>query len=442
MYSLKGFITIPTFEDNVIGAISPIGELSTRSRTYSREIGLYADETYPNVNLVSFSSQDETGKVEVTPSYRDNVLKVTQWIFEQALINVFANDSSSLVAAILTEFSADLENITIGTMVTDGSYWLPEFIGWKAKNTGPDEGSGLTTVDNQIKLWFSDAAFQNQYDEYEIVVIPPIDDLNQLFDLYVTVSDIVTAQSLADRMLRVESATNGDPYTYLRNEEFDWLDQYNDNNVITTNWLVAIYGIAGNNIDNIKAALTQYALDNSNKTREEWLVIMPDLFRISEFIIRPLWENYSIPNETLVAGIYSPIGRIKELTEIAEGACIGYESTHVANVVEFFNFIYKSIALLIVGSPENRDGLIVFSNFITDYINVPTTSLDFNRMQPETQDWVNLMYSMVKEAEEMTDFSTLDVGFSRVYRGDNMYIAYNFSGFNFLMLSKQTVVNA
>ena len=439
MYSLKGFITIPIFEDNVVGSVSPIGELSTRSRTYSREVGLYADELYQNVNLVSFSSQDETGKIEVSPAYRDNVLKVTQWIYEQCIDGTFSNDGSALVSAILTEFSPDLEDLSIGEMVTDGTYWLPEFITWKAKNTGPDEGSGLTTVDNQIKLWFSDESFQSQYDEYEIVVIPPLENLDQLFDLYETVNDLISARDLSNKILNVENATGGDPYTYLRNESFDWLDQFSDTNTIETNWLVAIYGIAGNNIDNIKNALTTYALENSSHTREEWLVIMPDLFRISEFIIRPLWEFYSIPNETLVAGIYSPVGRVKDLTALAEEACVGYETNHVTDVVEFINFIYKSIGLLIVGSPENRDGLIVFSDFITDYINVPTTSLDFNRMQPETQEWVNLMYSMVKEAEEMTDFSTLEVGFSRVYRDENMYVAYNFSGFNFLMLSKQTV---
>jgi hypothetical protein len=45
---------------------------------------------------------------------------------------------------------------------------IPEWISWKS----------LSHPDTDIRIWMVDQAFQFQYPDYEIVVIPPVDDLD------------------------------------------------------------------------------------------------------------------------------------------------------------------------------------------------------------------------------------------------------------------------
>lgn len=74
MYALHCFIDIPSMVINTPGLDSPLGELSTQSKTYSRELGFYNNPSFPDVKMTTFSSLNEGQAVPVPVTYRDLVL--------------------------------------------------------------------------------------------------------------------------------------------------------------------------------------------------------------------------------------------------------------------------------------------------------------------------------------------------------------------------------
>lgn len=432
MYSLKGFISISTFEDNAVGNVAPLGELSTQSRTFSREIGKYTDSAFPDISLISFTSKyTDTGMVKASEAFVNEILTAAGWVYQEAIAGRISDDQTAFLSSINNEFAGSLENIASGAMVTDGTHWMPEYLIFTVRQTV----AGIDT-DNEIRIWFSDQAFQNQYDEYEILVVPPVDTLDDLFGNTADVQPLLQSRSVSDIFSKVEAVTGGDPYTFLRTETYEWIDPHDPQSTLDTNWTLVIYGAAGDNVDFIRQALTEHVLANSTHTREEWIEVLPELFRVTEFIIAPLWEQYSIPNQTLQAGIYRPAGRVLNLTAKARQACVGYPDAHVEQNVEYVNFLYKSLGLLICGGPENLGGVTRFTQQFSDYILVPTTSADFNRMAPSTQEWVLDMYDLIKEAERAKEFTSLPQGMSSVVREGLLYVAIRKDNINYLVVAK------
>lgn len=433
MYSLKGFIAISALEDNAVGNVAPLGELSTKGRTYTREIGKYTDEgLYPGLSLVAFTSKfTDTGSVKAPDVFVNNTLAIANWAYQEALAGRTSDSESEFISALNNEFAAEAEGVSAGPMVYDGSLWLPEFLTFTLRQTV----AGVDT-DNEVRVWFADEAFRNQYDEFEILVVPPIDNLDSFFGNTQDVNPLLQGQDVQSTFDKVTQVTGGDPYTLLRVEEYDWIDPFDSESKLQTNWTVVIYGKAGDNVDFIRQALTEYILANSTHTREEWLEVLPELFRVTEFIIAPLWEQYSIPNQTLQAGIYRPSGRVLNLTAKARQACVGYPDSHVEQNVEYVNFIYKSLGLLICGGPENLGGVTRFSQQFSDFILVPTSSADFNRMSPVTQDWVMTLYEGIVEAETALEFTSLPSGYSALVRDGLLYVVFRKDNINYLIVAK------
>lgn len=432
MYSLKGFVVINSFQDNSVGNVAPLGELSTHSRTYSREIGKYTDTAFPGIAVESFSSKySDTGMIKAEAVYVNASLTVANWVYQESLAGRLDDNRADFLSAFTSQFSGEGEGFSSGPMVTDGTHWMPEYVIWSVRQSV----DGVTT-ENEIRLWFSDQAFRNQYDEYEILVVPPVSELDDLFGNRDSVQPLLAAQNVSSIFTRVEGLTGGDPYTFLRTETYTWYDPHNDDSTLPTDWTVVIYGQAGDNVDFIRHALTEYVLENSERDREDWLEILPELFRVTEFIIAPLWNQYSIPNQTLQQGIYRPSGRVRNLNAFARAACVGYPSSHVEDSLEYVNVLYKSLGLLIVGGPENIGGVSRFSQRITDYILVPTTSNDFNRMSPETQEWIILLHELLKEAETAGEFTSLPQGMSTLKREGVLYVAARRNNVNYLVTAK------
>mgnify|MGYP000125471499 CR=1 FL=1 len=58
MKVIQGFVVVPHLINNSAGTIAPIGELSTYSRTFTKEKGEYRHGDYPEYQLVTFTSTD------------------------------------------------------------------------------------------------------------------------------------------------------------------------------------------------------------------------------------------------------------------------------------------------------------------------------------------------------------------------------------------------
>jgi hypothetical protein len=433
MYIIKGFMVMKPLADNTPGIVSPLGELSTYAKTFSKDIGHYASAESPDVDLMAFTSQvDDEAPKTVPATYRPVLLAVGQWVYENAVAGIFSDSESDFSSALLGEFADRLTDLDVGQM-TQGdtaNVWAPQYVQFTV--TDPAVEGEV----NRVRLWFSDDAFRSQYDDFHIDVVPPIDTVDDFFKTAVEVKALLDQYDDSERMARIQEQIGDLPPTLTRVEMYEWSNPIEPDYELSTPWAVIIYGPAGNNIDNIKAALAKYVLDNSAHDRTEWEDYIPDLFKATEFIITPMWANFSIPNETLVRGLYSPTIRHSEVLALAKATATRYDPLHVEDVVETTVANWRSMALIAVGSPDNRDGILRLSQRHPDYIVISTQDNEFSRMSPSTQEWSVMLSEMLKVADGMTEYSDLPFGMTRLMRDGVMYLVSSFEEFQYLVVSR------
>lgn len=437
MYTLKGFINIPSYRSNAHGVVAPFGELSGRSKTYSPDQEVYRSSSDTNTELVVFTTKtDEEDYVAVYTGLTDELLAITQWIYDQSNSGTISTNSTTLAAEISAEFS-NATNVEVDVIENIDGTTMPASI--TVSITG-------YTEETYIKLWFSDASFLAQYDEWEIRHTSPIDNLDDLFTLTATELNVLleeqTKSSLVDDL---NSITTDAPATRFRAEPFTWIDPQDDTNVEVT-WGIAIYGQAGNNIDNIRRSLIDYVLENSTHTREEWIEVLPDMFRSNEFIITPRWDQYAIPTESQVAGVYSPMIKIKDIISKYIGFYPDYDATHVTDNAYTTITPYNNLPVFIVGGAENKDSEFDFATKFPTLIMVDTSSNDMFRMSEDTQSFLRKLMEIIEVAESATTFSQLptdtEAVVNRIIRSDIMYISTSHDGVEYMVTSKMSYLES
>lgn len=421
--------------DNEPGVTSALGELSNYSKTFSKEIGHYSDSEFPNVDLMSYVSRsivnDVSTNIKVPSDQQRQLMVICNWMYSQCVSGLFDNNVGSFTSAILTEFSAEIDSFECGDMVqADTNLWLPEWISYTLRTHSDD---------NVVKVWFSDASFRLQYDEYELVVVPPIDTIDDLFQEPAIVKVLLDQYSFSERLERIETAKESNPETKVRNVEYDWTNPSKPEIQLGTNWSIIIYGPAGDNIDAIKVAISNWILENSAHVKEDWIDWIPDVFKSTEYIIIPVWDNFSIPNETLVTGLYSPtigLGDLNRLITTAKSEVLDYPDAHVDSYIEYTVANHRSIGFLAVGSPENRDSIYTFKERWEDYFVVPTSMPDFGRMSPDTQNFIILLGRLLSVADRATEFSEIPSDMTKLVRGDVLYITKSFNDVQYVVMTR------
>ena len=432
MYTLKGFVVMQALSNNAVPrAIAPLGELSTYSKTFSRNIGHYSQSTSPDVDFYSFSSRDDVSEFsEVDTGTSELILTLSQWLYTQALGGAFTEDVAAFVAAVLTEHDVSIADLDAGPMVAGGNgVYLPQWISFSSR---------ARLDEHRIKLWFSDDAFRRQYDEYEITIVPPLDNVDDLLALPVLVKAKLDAIDRSEQAVRVQLAKDNDPTTIDGVELFEWSNPLDTSFKLTLPFTFLHYGPAGNTIDNRRRALVEYILANSARPETEWADFIPDLFKYTEFVITPLWDMRSIPNETLQTGLNTPTVLYRDMLTRALATAPNYTQEHIAQHLASSVSMYKSMSFLSVGGPDNRDGIMDYHQRFMDYIVVPSTSIEFGRMSPKTQEWVTLLTRMLRVAETMSEFTDVPLDMSRLIRNDIMYVVATFDDVQYLVVSQES----
>lgn len=434
MYTLKGFISYPELIDNTLGVTAPLGEISKDSLTYTKETGIYKHDGFPGTLLYSFySTADLVSQIEVPLEFKDLSIRVGDFIKRAAIEHRLTSDKAASLQEINIEFNGILINIDIGTMVTMDGFWMPEWISFN-----------VTDSTNFIKLWFSDQAFSVQYDHFEYEFIAPLENLDDFFRPRTQVLGLLAEVSLKSTMERIEVIRAEYPYTLIKSEQYNWVDPADATFEYPTEWTVMIYGRAGNDLDQIRLALRDWILENSTHTREEWITIFPDIFIPTEFIITPTWHKFAIPNQTIQAGMYSPVVGAVEAGEIATHFCFdnGYEEANLLANTQVAPVAYKTMSLIVTGNNLNRDGIKHFTGHFPDYTNIPLTHADFARMSPKTQDWIRMVVAAMVSAEQITAYTLPPTGYSRINRNGVIYVAKEFDGVQYLVVSRLSAFEA
>jgi hypothetical protein len=419
---IKGFLKINSLLSNSNGSVSQIGELSPISYTFAREKGFYQPSDSTEYDLITFLSTFDNGTPMVLgQALVDEIIDVCAYLRTYINSRVPPYSSDDIRMAMYAHFPAEIETFEMGELTSV----LPHWISWKKPgSTG------------NIMIWFHDEAFRNQYDEYEIKVVSPLPSLDTFFQSTNAIATALAEETMDKLMVRVELAKEGYPETMVRVFRFAYIDPNNPDLTFDVNWPVVIYGAAGDHIDAVKDAIIDYLENNSSHTLQEWQVIFPDIFKRTEFIIVPQWNNIAIPNMLTNTGMYSQVLKPSEFINYAISKIAFYPQAYVQLNTYGLPSIYKSLLLALTNGQNNVDGLKDFREVYPDYIPIPSTSLDFNRMSLKTQEMSRWLYDMTVYAEQMNRYSFLPVGMKRIWRGDKYYLAKLIHDINFVMLPK------
>ena len=428
MKTIKGFVTISQLIDNNINTISPLGEISTQALTYSKNKGEYLNIDVPGYSFISFTCKDVNTGVEssVSSNQVNQIIEMASQAFVYCSTNIRPYNSEDFRDTLLSNLIGHVSDIEFGAFVENDDFGLPEWLSWKNVDSGNDI----------VKIWLANNSFIEQYDEYSIVVIPPLVNLNSLFGSYSAASSTMQSRTMPQLTDIIQDARNDHPESYLRSFNFLYYNKDNLAQSITTTWTTIIYGKAGDNVDSIKDAIVEYVLDNSTHERDEWEIIFPDIMKRTEFIILPRWDLMSIPNLTLSSGLYSSIVDPAECIQFAKDNISFYTDEFVGTNVNILPYDYKTIMLLIVNGFSNAVGKDKLNLLFPDYLPVPSLDADFNKMTPYTRDWSLLISELLIISESATRFTTVPSNYRRVERDGVVYISKLYDNVNYLMAVK------
>ena len=429
-YQLKGFVKIKPQINNAVGIVSQIGELSTHAQTFTRQMSEFDDVRWPDIAFVAFQSKNTTGDIPVPRDFYDHILELTDQCvqfctnFQGQLtrLDVLNNLQASYFGTV-----ADWE---IGEILTSGGISIPEWINWR---------NNLLPI-NSIKVWFSDPAFRRQYSDYAITVIPPIDIIDDFFKPVADVKAALAARTGSITAQLIQTSKNGHPETVIRADDFEFNIATNLEYKPRVSWHTLIYGAAGDNLDMVKLAIRDYCLANSNYTLSQWALIFPDIFKTTEFAIYPFWDNIAIPNRSTQLGMFSPVTNPLVALNKIKSIYPNTQAAFVEENLEIFGHNHRSVLLAAIGGAENKNARFKISQYFPDYIDVGTNSVDFNRMEKNTQNWSYLLARLLIIAENPDKYTDLPAATKKMSRGGITYIAESFDNVLYMVATKATVI--
>ena len=119
----------------------------------------------------------------------------------------------------------------------------------------------------------------------------------------------------------------------------------------------------------------------------------------------------------------------------------GYDQKHIEDNAVTFATIYKSTAVVACGNKRNRLVSAKFEEAWPEYCNIYTTSRDFGRISPRTQDFIMVLSALLLEAETMTPESDVPKDMSRITRGGKLYAAKTLFGVSYLVPIRHNWIN-
>lgn len=428
MLTIKGFLTLSSLKDNASDATGMFGEITSYCRTFARDIKEYTTPSYTGLELLVFSSKDANIPTPINIVQRDTLLEVGNYLYTLGSTVTPSWRVVDVITAFTTNFIGKVSEVVCGSLQSDGFRRLPESIAFRLSLPGFPDAS--------VKLWLRNSAFESQYDEYQILIVPPVDILDNLFLPASQVATLLESRPIDRVMEIIETAKNKTPSTVTVGQPARWYNPAEAGKYLTMNWYAVIYGPKGNTTDLINEAIVAFILAHSIEPEASWKVIMPDLFHNTHFIILPRWDTYAIPNRTSIAGIYSPMMGVEEGLVFAQSKITSWTGAHVRQNAVITEHPYRSISMMIVGGPDNRNGLFKITQVVGDYIGVESTHEDFNRQTELTKQWVSMLGNLLRAAENLTTALLVPSGMRVLTRDNLTYVSQKLDNIEYMVAAK------
>lgn len=438
MYIFNAFVTIPELANNAINTVARFGELSTVSATYSTDIRNFSDKlAFPGVELTSFAVLNSAMATIDLPdnTVPNRALSVAYFLYTQYINNAIPlpSSKSTLVSGIGSEFK-DIRNISIGSII-DGEVTGKRLIDYIKFDIVVN-----TTQEWRVTLWFSDKSFKVQYPLYNIVVIPPVNDIDRLNSSPANAIEAIQSVGADYVVGRISAITKVNPDTTVQTLRLRWHDPAGTTASYDTIWTLVIYGAAGNDLDAIKDAIREYIASNSTSTK--WPVIFPDLYSENEFLILPLWDKIATPTDGYDDGLYSSSTTISDINnQIDRVLPNSYKSTpqlqtFLERNLAVWGTSYRAINLLTVGNPNNKGKVTMLTQLYPDYMAVNTNNPDFSRMTTKTQQFILKLYAALELARNWTPDVLLNGNYAKVTKANREYVSFDYEGFSYCVITR------
>lgn len=419
MYNIKAFVEIHRLINNQQNTVAYIGELPPICRTYSRNITEYTSDAYRIISLTCKDINEEP----LPATVEQYIYDITYHIDQYCITHARPIDVASMTSTIEIMMNGNIGNLSIGDIVIDDFTTMPGKI-------------TFTTTTSNVTLYYSHPVLTNDYDEYEIVVIPPIENINTFLLPYSQVTTALTQNTIASTLNRINSARGESPETVLTSIviDFDPPESYNPS--ISTTWSLLIYGPKGNYIDTIKNAVINYILSHTDVEREYWENnVFPSLFKTTEFVLFPKWDTYATINLEDSRGLYSSLVNANDVTLQIQTLLPSVSPDHIRSSIEIFPTSYKFANIISVPGINNIDGHQSLQELFPDYLPVSTSSLDFARMTINTQNWVIFLEKLLIAAENIHSVIQ-DIEIFRITRDNSNFVVGVFNNVNYLVRLK------
>lgn len=429
MIQVKGFYSVPKLSNNTANAVAVFGELSQNATSYSRDYKTYTKDS-SQLSFCSFSSKNGETKVELGLEFSNIACEVGDFCYSIGPNIGNQNTKEDFAQMVQNNFGARVRTVTCGDLVTDSTRRMPKWISW--------EVLGQSTT-YRYKVWLSGSDFEQSYDEFEILVVPPLQLIDGLFMPY---ADLLLELARNDMSIiheRVVSIRGKISETIIRTEMVELIDKTNNFNRVNVGWTVLVYGQAGDTTDHIKDAIKKYISNNSTNSENDWRLLMPDLFNTTCFYVLPRWDRFSVQPRLGMPGVQSPLSSVMENYNYTKTKTAAYvPALHLEENLQSTVHPYMKLTLNIVGGDFNRLNKFKFSDYFPDYLAEESTNEDFFRQSKETQDITNLLSTILLKIDLYEKDPSLSSSIRLIEKYGQRFIVGKYLNIEYYVLMKPT----
>lgn len=405
-YYFSGFGILNEFESLAFDTIPPVGVMSAESKSFSTKQFNFTETAYPNSRVVQMHNEDvnEVGSI-LLPAFQAALVNIVE------KVSMF-NDAAPADTQVESK-CPEIINPTVEGSIIAGTHHIPGSI-------FGDLTIGSDTV--HFRLWFSDNKFQQEYDKWEVKVIPPITDHDRLFGTFAQVKSLVDNQDYSEMITMIDQVTGDYPSTLNKVEKIDWIDPTNPNVRITLPWTIIGYGPNSRLRQNILKSIRDWLVSpesGSGKTIEEWIDLIPGLVNEDEFLFIPQWDK---PAKVILGQpvpFYNPNIEIGKAQTILSTCIPDSEGNTLADKLELAcitTHFPKSISGVMLGSPSNEAISKTFQIAFKDYSLFNTGNPSIGEVRPRTAAVYRALETLLEKAEvyKPTDILTGNLSVSSV----------------------------
>lgn len=381
MAKIQGFLSILAFSDNDAFETNPVGELSPYAQTAA------ADPQYYNNDGVLFTviHSSDVSMIQTT-NYPSIML---------AVANVFRNIDANLATAA-GNFQAlalmpDYENIIqfkefgepVLNPINDVLY--PSSITFDYINQNETNW--------EFKIWLSDSHFIDEYDKVVVNILPPVDDVNLIFNSYNSaVSQEGTNYAIENFITRESNFVGTKVYTQKEIYSVEMEDPSNDAILSPFRFTLYYHGFKKLTGDQKLQLVLEWLVNNSSYEEWRWEEIIPASLSLDNWFFLPMYNQIAIDSVAHESPIYSHTLDIANLPfdTLLNKYFSAIVSTNtlatVKSKVSYITLSTQSVALLALCDPDATSGWMRFSEEFSDFFLVGLNDQNVNQMQVATRD--------------------------------------------------------